>query len=79
MGFIPAFIIGLVISAGIWGLRFMIWKEEVPEIISKFRWVIAIAIGITLIAVELSAGLEPESQIVNGFIVYVIAGALDND
>ncbi len=35
MEFISAFIIGLVVSGIVYGIRHMIWKEEIPETISK--------------------------------------------
>jgi|TARA_B100000315_G_C14207526_1_gene420531 hypothetical protein len=79
MGFIPALIIGGVISGIIWGMRYMIWKDNVPDSVSSLRWVIAIGIGVLLIFLELNAGFEMKSQSVNGFIIYVIAQALEKE
>jgi len=79
MGFIPALIIGGVISGIIWGMRYMIWKDNVPDSVSSLRWVIAIGIGVLLIFLELNAGFEMKSQSINGFIIYVIAQALDKE
>ena len=79
MGFLESLIIGGVISGIIIGIRFLIWKEEIPETISKLRWVIAIAIGIIIIFIEINVGFTPKSQIINAFIIYLIAQVLDND
>ncbi len=79
MGFIPALIIGGVISGIILGMRYMIWKDNVPDSVSNLRWVIAIGIGVLLIFLELNAGFEIKSQSINGFIIYVIAQALEKE
>ena len=79
MGFLESLIIGGVISGIIIGIRFLIWKEEIPETISKLRWVIAIGFGLTLIFVEINLGFAPGSQVINAFIIYMIAQVLDNN
>lgn len=79
MGLIGNIIIGGVIGGIVWGIRLIIWKDEVPELISKWRWAIALLIGFIIIALEVNAGFELKNQAINGFIIYVIAEALKSE
>lgn len=77
-------IIILLLSALVYGIRFMLWKEEVPSNIEKSRWVIGFVITIVAliigVAIDTSDGsqLKPGSHVIYLFLLFSITGALKN-
>jgi RNA polymerase subunit RPABC4/transcription elongation factor Spt4 len=73
-------IIALVVSGAVIGVRYLLWKDEnVPENISKFRWLIAFGVVILAIMIEVGANLaSPKAQLVNFAILFTVAQILKN-
>tara|TARA_Y100000996_G_C22398523_1_gene592152 strand:- start:486 stop:809 length:324 start_codon:yes stop_codon:yes gene_type:complete len=74
--FLSWLIIVLIIYAVLFGVKFLIWKNNPPPIIHKLRWVIAIAIGILMLWLKQSSGIGDPSDrtgmMIIGFVVYTI-------
>jgi hypothetical protein len=72
-------VIGAVVGAIVYGIRYTIWKNRVPTAIEALRWPLAIVIGIALIVAEQSIRTTLQGTVINGLIVYLIAQALRNE
>lgn len=68
------FIIVIIITLIVYGIRYALWKEEVPQNITKYRWAIAIVCTIIFlfIGVAIQYSNNPTSSQSGGEIVYAI-------
>lgn len=77
-------IIIAVITAIVNGIRYALWKDEVPENIAKNRWAIAIVCTIILlfIGVAIQHGYyestQPGGYVIYAILPYIVAEALKN-
>ena len=67
--FIPAICAGLV-----FGVKELFWKEKVPVLIEKLRWLIAILVAITInvIGALMNANMQVTPFIATGLLVLII-------
>jgi hypothetical protein len=81
MGILVAGIYGGVIGLIVAGIRYTIWgKKEIPSIISKLRWFIAITIAVITIIVEAASGIRYEhSGFIGAGLVWAIAEILKKE
>ncbi len=66
-------VVGGIVFGLIYGIKSLIWKNEIPNLISKFRWLIAITIGVVVIAIEINLRME-RTSVVNLIIIAVVIG-----
>src|SRR5690606_19195074 len=66
---IPAICAGIV-----FGIKELFWKEKVPNIVEKLRWLIAIVVAITIniIGALLNANMQITPFIAAGLLVLII-------
>lgn len=73
-----------VITAIVYGIRYALWKDEVPENIAKNRWAIAIVCAIVFLfigaAIQSSNNqpTQPGGNIIYAILAFTVAGALKN-
>lgn len=73
-------VVGIILSAIIYGIRYSIWKEQVPNIISKTRWIIAFATVVGLALLEDYVGIDSNKyMLINVGILFIIGKALKNE
>lgn len=78
------FIIVIVISAIVYGIRYALWKDVVPENIAKNRWAIAIVCAIIFlfigVAIQHSSNqpAQPGGHVIYAILAFTVAGALKN-
>lgn len=60
---------GAVVS----GITYAIWPKGVPRAVARLRWLIAFAIGILLIAIKISIGIDTSGTVVNAGVMWLIA------
>lgn len=77
-------IVGVVISV-VYAIRYSLWKEEIPTNITKYRWLIAIAITFVImfitVAIQDNAGInstKPGGDLIYLLLLYTISNALKN-
>lgn len=79
MHFLSSLLIGASIAGIVYLIRYTLWENKTPSIISNLRWVIAIIIGLLVIFIEAASNWNiREISSVNAFLVYVIAQSLRN-
>lgn len=78
--FITNLIIVAAVTGVLFGIRYLLWKDNVPENISKFRWLIAFGVVIIVIMIEVGVNLEVRgtAQILNAIILISVAQMLKN-
>lgn len=79
--FITSLILVAIVTGVSLGIRYLLWKEnEVPENISKFRWLIAFGVTAIAIMIEVTAKLEVHSaaKLLNAIILISVAQTLKN-
>ena len=75
--FLPPAIIGGILIGIVNAVRSMVWHNEVPPIVSKLRWVIALLLAAVLIMAEVLYGLQTSSvSTLNAATAFFIAEAL---
>ena len=77
-------IIVCVITAIVYGIRYALWKEVVPENISKYRWAIAVVCSLifliigTAIQYSNKEPSQPGDNMIYAILAFTIANALKN-
>ena len=73
-------IVGSLICAILFGIKYLIWKENPPLIIHKLRWVIAVSIGILMFWLQDRAGIDfNDGKIQVFFVVWMLGKLILND
>lgn len=83
--FITNLIITAIITAIVFGIRYSLWKENVPPNIQKMRWVIAIAVTIVIMMISVAIQTSSKSNstqsgasIIYLILAFTIANVLDD-
>lgn len=75
--YIISILVAALLAGVVWAIRLLIWHDEVPKLVSKLRWVIAIFLAFLLMLVETQLDLNPSAITpINAFFAYVVAQAL---
>ena len=65
-----------IIYAILFGIKFLLWKNNPPPIIHKIMWIIAIAIGAIMLWAQFSSGVSDSSDrtsfMIVAFVIYTI-------
>lgn len=76
--FITGAIVGGIVFGLIYGIKSLIWKNQIPNLISKFRWLIAIIIWIVVMVIEFNLGINLERNSVGNLVnLAVILGIVE--
>ena len=74
--FLGWFIFVGIVYAILFGIKFLLWKNNPPLIIHKTRWIIAIAIGVIMLWAQFSSGVSDPSDrtsfMIVAFVIYTI-------
>ena len=82
--FIINLIIVAIITAIVYGIRYTLWKEKVPQNIEKYRWVIAIVCALIFLIISLAiqrSNNQPNQSggnVIYAILAFTIANALKN-